>query len=83
MSLSFLHVRLPVHDQHLLILQQQVAVIVAEMVGVTVLGAVDVGEVPEVKACQLQHLPLEGGLALGAGPVQDVAVLAQPVVDLL
>jgi hypothetical protein len=39
-----LHVRLPVNDQHLFFLQQQVAVVIAEVVGVSLLYAKGVDE---------------------------------------
>lgn len=43
-----LYVPLPVHDMHLLVIKQQVAIVVAEVIGTAPLGAV--GEVAEVLA---------------------------------
>jgi hypothetical protein len=61
-------IRLPVDDEHLFLGQQQVAVVVAEVVGVALLGPVDMGEVPEIEPRLLQHLPPEGGLFRIASP---------------
>ncbi|WP_168193949.1 hypothetical protein [Pontibacter sp. SGAir0037] len=47
---AFLHIGLPVDDKHLIILEQHIAVVVAEMVGVAFGGAVEMGEVAEVEA---------------------------------
>jgi len=50
----FLHVRLPVYYEHLLVWQEQIAVIVAEVVSVAVFGAVKVGEVAEIESGHIE-----------------------------
>ncbi|AKD02036.1 hypothetical protein POKO110462_18965 [Pontibacter korlensis] len=53
------------------------------MIRVFFLRAVDLGQVAEVEAGQLQVLPRQGGLALGAELAEDAAVPLQGRVDLL
>ena len=73
-TLALLHVWLPVHDEHLLVGQQKVPIVVAEVIGIALPGAVEVGEVAEVEAGQLQHLAAQGSLALRAGLFEKSAV---------
>lgn len=82
-GVAFLHVGLPVHDEYLLVFEQQVAVVVAEVIGVALASAVKVCEVAEVEPCQLEHPPSEGGLALGTVALKYKTVMAQLRVDLL
>ena len=60
---TLVHVRLPVDDEHLLVRQEQVTIVIAQVVGISFLGAVDLGEVTKVESCQLQVLPGHCSLA--------------------
>lgn len=76
-----LHVGLPVHNQHLLVPEQKVTVVVAEVIRATLAGAVEVGEVAEVEAGQLEQFAAQRGLSLGAEMLQHKAVVPQLDVD--
>ncbi|WP_233555462.1 hypothetical protein [Pontibacter oryzae] len=78
---SLFHVGLPVNDEYLLLGQQQVSVIVAEVVGVAGFGPVEVGEVAEVESCHFKYLPVDGGFTLRAGLPENGAVAAQGGID--
>lgn len=64
-------------------MEQQVSIIVAEVVGIALFGTVQMGEVAEVEACHLEHLPPQGSLALRAVALQQETVVAQFVIGLL
>ncbi|EJF10480.1 hypothetical protein O71_08787 [Pontibacter sp. BAB1700] len=76
LSPTHIHVGLPIHDQYLLLRQEHISIVIAEMVSVSLLGAINLCQVSEIKACQLQVLAWEGGLTLRTELLEDAAVLS-------
>lgn len=71
------HVNLVVHDQHLFLRQEQVPIVVAKVINVTLLGSELVGDISEVEASEFENLPPDRGFPLRTRLVQDVPVLAK------
>lgn len=79
MSVHFLF---PFHQQELVVIQGQVAVLITEVIGLTVLGMVNMGMVIEVHPLCRQFFQGNFGLACRVEFLQYTPVTLQDVIDI-